>query len=361
MNAVHRTRAVIVALLVMAFGTLAWVTLRPTGHLPSWRLLAAPSSAVPFPSEAPSLHAVVDLPASDPRVHGLSGLSWQPGQPCGWALPDRRPVMVRLCADPLVSHFTLEGEKPLRIPGGYDGEALVAVPDGFLVGDESVPRVLHIDSNGTADAEVRLPAAFSAARRNRSLEAAGFAPDGPCAFAMSEVALREDGTGATIKHGTAVRLVRHWLASGTTESLAYVTESAPWDGAEQGVTDMVALDVDHALVLERAWEKAHGNVVRIFVADLSRLQPPPQGSFLRRIHKTLWVDFSTLPAEGLPPPPQPQPHPLLSNSEAMAFGPTLPDGRATLLVLSDDNGRADQVARMVVLAFRPRPAGAQPE
>ena len=62
------------------------------------------------------------------------------------------------------------------------------------------------------------------------------------------------------------------------------------------------------------------------------------------------IDLATLPSEGITHPGT-QPNPILDNYEALAIGPALADGRVTLFVTSDDNGSAEQVARILVLAI----------
>jgi hypothetical protein len=60
--------------------------------------------------------------------------------------------------------------------------------------------------------------------------------------------------------------------------------------------------------------------------------------------KTLLIDFDTLI------PRLPASLANLDNFEGLAFGPTLPDGSRTLLVLSDDNFRSTQ--KTVLLLFK---------
>jgi Esterase-like activity of phytase len=108
-------------------------------------------------------------------------------------------------------------------------------------------------------------------------------------------------------------------------------------------------------VLERGWSKGYGNTVRIYrtaldarasCGDVDRLS-----SSSPALAKTLQIDLSTLTASGLPEPKQTQPAPLLDNYEGLSLGPRLHDGRPTLLLVSDDNGHADQFARVLVLAL----------
>jgi len=66
--------------------------------------------------------------------------------------------------------------------------------------------------------------------------------------------------------------------------------------------------------------------------------------------KSLVVDLAKVSAKGLPETRQKQTAPLLDNFEGLAVGPVLPDGRRSLVLVTDDNGRTDQFARIVVLA-----------
>ena len=50
--------------------------------------------------------------------------------------------------------------------------------------------------------------------------------------------------------------------------------------------------------------------------------------------------------------PGTQPNPILDNFEALGLGPVTADGRRIIFVTSDDNARATQVPRVVVLAIR---------
>ena len=77
--------------------------------------------------------------------------------------------------------------------------------------------------------------------------------------------------------------------------------------------------------------------------DVSRL-PSLASARVRGVAKTLLLDFDALIP--LLPPELSQ----LDNFEGMAFGPTLPDGRRTVLVVSDDNFRPTQ--HTVFLLFR---------
>ena len=126
------------------------------------------------------------------------------------------------------------------------------------------------------------------------------------------------------------------------------------DDGENGLTELLALDDARFLTLERACLRgaqtpAARNTGHLYYVDaagaddVSRL-PSLASARVRGVAKTLLLDFDALIP--LLPPELSQ----LDNFEGMAFGPTLPDGRRTVLVVSDDNFRPTQ--HTVFLLFR---------
>lgn len=115
---------------------------------------------------------------------------------------------------------------------------------------------------------------------------------------------------------------------------------------ENGLTDLLALDEVRLIALERSCLQSPGNAVvrntaRIYLVDVSqatdvRRQAGAALASARPAAKTLLVDFDTLV------PQFPPALANLDNFEALAFGPSLRDGRRTLIVMSDDNFRATQ-------------------
>jgi hypothetical protein len=63
----------------------------------------------------------------------------------------------------------------------------------------------------------------------------------------------------------------------------------------------------------------------------------------------LLFDLANCPPSGAQNPGT-QPNPLLDNFEGMTLGPKLPSGRQALILISDDNGNASQVGRIIALA-----------
>ena len=197
-------------------------------------------------------------------------------------------------------------------------------------------------------------------RHNLGLESLTYAasPAGRYLIAANEQALTGDGPTSTAAHGTVVRIVRHPLDGGADRAVAYLTDRVFVDGpdADNGVSELAALTPSHVLVLERAFVRGRGNAVRVYAVDLDAALDVTALADARAAApaaKRLVVDLADLPRAGCATPRQPQRHPALANYEGLALGPTLPDGRRVLFLISDDNSRDDQEARVLVLAVPP--------
>jgi hypothetical protein len=68
------------------------------------------------------------------------------------------------------------------------------------------------------------------------------------------------------------------------------------------------------------------------------------------VQKELLVDLADCPPSGSKTAPGAvQPNPLLDNFEAITLGPVLPEGRQSLVLVSDDNFNRSQTMRVLVL------------
>ncbi len=168
-------------------------------------------------------------------------------------------------------------------------------------------------------------------------------------IAAVESALVQDGPNANLDHGTVVRLVIFDAVSGrAVGERAYRVEAVPDEPNpitayhSIGVSEIMALDNHRLLVVERSFSAGFGNRVRIFLADLQTgdnvtgVASLPDG--VRPVHKRLVVDIADL---GIDP----------DNLEGMSFGPVLEDGRATVVMVADNNFQPDvQANQLLVLA-----------
>jgi hypothetical protein len=301
-----------------------------------------------------SVHSFFDLP-EDPRSRELSGICWDTSARTLWAVQDEAPRIVGLRPDDDLQRWSFGESVNVNITGPLDLEGLVVIPEGFIVCSEEGPRIVEIDREGALRTEIHVPARFRDARSNKSLESLTMSPNGRFLYTTSEAALERDGAMATQAAGTRVRILRLERHKGEVSEHVYTTDPALRDGGDHGVADLCALSDDELLVLERGWMKGAGNTARIYRVRLQERASclgvaalPPSATTLE---KTLVVDFAALTASGLPASKQPQANPILDNYEGLTIGPTTKDGRPTVIVVSDDNGRSDQVARILVLAF----------
>jgi hypothetical protein len=329
---------------------------------------AVPAAPPPVVAHAPAMAhppvevlSCVDLPRDDPRSHDLSGLAWDPGERLLYALSDRNPWIVVLAPRADLSAYELREPIALDLPvERWDGEALALAGDRFLVvADETEPAVFSVDRAGRGRTRVALPS-FAGTRHNLGLEGLGYAASasGRYIFAVNEQALEGDGPTSSIDHGTVVRLLRHALDGGADLEVAYLTDPIFAAGArgDNGVSDIAPLSPERVLVLERAWAQGNGNSARLYEVDLHRARDVLALADARAalpVAKRLVADVALLPDQRCPLPSQWQRRRTLENYEGMALGPTLPDGRRVLFLVSDDNSRATQDARVLALAIAP--------
>jgi hypothetical protein len=295
-----------------------------------------------------------DLP-DEPRSRELSGIAWDDATRTLWAVQDETANIVPLVPDTKLEKWGFGPVIVLKMSFPLDLEGIVITPDGFIVSSEKGPRVLEVDRAGKLRRDIPLPTHFSKARDNKSLESLSMSPDGRYLFTTSEAALSCDGANATTAAGTRVRILRTNRNGGEPEEHAYATDPLPHDGGDYGVADLAAISADDILVLERGWARGSGNTARIYRVSLadpvtSCLAKPELSADVPVLPKHLVADLAKVPANGLPASKQKQESPLLDNYEGLALGPLLPDGRQSLILVSDDNARSDQFARIVVLA-----------
>ena len=321
----------------------------------------AGASGAPFPSDARvELWSWFDLP-DDRRSRELSGIAWDAAQRTLWAVQDDEPNLVALVPDAALRAWRFGETIRVQVDGPLDLEGLVALPngEGFVVSSEIGPRILEIDRKGRLRREIRFPAKLCEALENKSLESLTMSPDGRWLVTASEVALPRDGSLASPEGGTRVRIVRIDRAAGEVTEHAYATDPTVKNavGSDFGVADLAAITSDDLLVLERGWAKGVGNRVRVYRVSLASREAAEAACEAKEhldgaaiLAKKLFVDVAHLEAKGLPPAKQPQESPLLDNYEGIALGPVLADGRRTVFLVSDDNARSDQYARLLVLA-----------
>lgn len=169
-------------------------------------------------------------------------------------------------------------------------------------------------------------------------------------FAATESALTQDASPEHPQQGTSRNRVLHYSVDPDHALLVsehlYQMEPPPEGAMSHGLTELLAIDQGgHFLGLERSfgtngfaarlYQLASGSAtdtigIETLKGDLPGVQP---------IRKKLLLDLTQL---GIP----------LNNLEGMTFGPRLPDGSSSLLVISDDNFNQQQVTQFLLFRLR---------
>ena len=214
--------------------------------------------------------------------------------------------------------------------------------DGSFLGDLSVPDTFA-------------PAPGHGVRQNLAFEAAAVAPNGRHLFVGMEGALAQDGPAATVANGSPSRILRYNLVSGSLdEQNVYVTDPVaeppvpPTNFSVNGLVELLPFNDQFMLSMERSFSvgaPGTGNTIKLYSVafpradDVSGVESLAGAlNSLEPVEKTLLLDLREL---GIP----------LDNIEGMTIGPDLPDGRPSLVLVSDNNFAASQFTQFLLFAL----------
>lgn len=262
-----------------------------------------------------------------------------------------------------------ESKKTPFAPGGLDPEGFVlARPGVFYMSSEGNifadpiidPFIKRYNSQGRVTATLPIPDHFipngvdRGVRFNLAFESLNMTPNGRTLVTAAEGALFQDGEASSFTSGSLARILTY-DARKRVPSAEYVYEVGPWaePSAIFGVNGIVELlpidDSGTMLVMERSFSVGGtlgggtGNVVVIYevstagasnVLDIDSLD----GATFTPVSKREVFAFDDL---GIP----------IDNIEGMTFGPELPDGRQTVVIVSDNNFSPAQFTQFIVLAL----------
>ena len=221
------------------------------------------------------------------------------------------------------------------------------------------PNVWEMLRDGTLLRPFVIPEKFHASARNRGVrrnlgfEGLAFSPDYATLYVMTENALLQDGPAATLTESSPSRLLALDYASGRPRA-EYVIDVAPIPAppaqpggfADNGIPEVLALDAERLLVLERSFAAGTGVTIKLYAVDLRGATDVSgfealAGQRYVPAAKRLLLDFRTL---GIP----------LDNIEGMTWGPRLPGGGRSLVFVSDDNFNPRQFTQFVAFDVRER-------
>jgi len=209
--------------------------------------------------------------------------------------------------------------------------------------------------------DLPVPAAFDptsathGVRQNLAFEAAAVAPDGRHLFVGMENALAQDGPAASLVSGSASRLLRYNLATRRLERQYVYMDDAVAESpvpstqfSVNGLVELLPFNDEFMLSMERSFSvgaPGTGNTIKLYsvafpgaddVNGFDSIASLLGG--IRPAQKTLLLDLRTLGIQ-------------LDNVEGMTIGPRLPDGRRSLVLVSDNNFAASQFTQFLLFAL----------
>ncbi|RKS06998.1 hypothetical protein DFP74_2648 [Nocardiopsis sp. Huas11] len=237
-----------------------------------------------------------------------------------------------------------------------DGDGDVYVSSEGDAGDLVSPSVHRYTRDGASAAELPVPRDYAPTadgdagiRDNLAFESLTLTPSGRRLVTATENALVQDGEAATLEAGSRSRILEyHTRREQPKTEYVYETDPIPdapvpaGGHADNGLVELLALDDTTFLALERSYSQGVGNDVRIYEVSTrpaDRIRPGRAVTETPAVTKTLVAniedDFGVAP----------------DNLEGMALGPDLPDGRRTLVMVSDNNFSAGQVTQFLAFAI----------
>jgi hypothetical protein len=232
-------------------------------------------------------------------------------------------------------YWSSEGERLTEGPGApvlLDPWVRTAALDGAYLGQFALPPNLAMSAQQAGP------------RRDRALEGVALTPDGQSLFVAMEDPGYNDGPERDDDHQIMTRFTKFDVATGAAVAqYAYPMQPPAPPAVENGVPDLVALSDTSFLVLERT--DSVPQTVRVYRAEIGGAtdvlaMPSINGVALTPMTKSLAVDMTTTP--GLSP---------LDNVEGITLGPKLPDGRQSVVFVSDNNFSPTQVTQFLLFAM----------
>jgi 3-phytase/alkaline phosphatase D len=152
----------------------------------------------------------------------------------------------------------------------------------------------------------------------------------------TENALLQDGPAASLTEGSPSRFVVFNARNGRAiQEFVYVTDPVAAEPnpigsfTTNGLVELLAVGPEHYLAVERSFSVGVGNAIKIYLADVRGARNVKNldsilGQDVRIVRKRLLLDLDVL---GI----------TLDNIEGITFGPRLPSGELSLILVSDNN------------------------
>lgn len=323
-------------------------------------------------------------------IGGLSGIVWRDGSLYALSDDKGRAGEPRYFAfdlkisdssvvlTPKKVHFITGLPKVGDKPAGLDPEGLVGVAGGdFLISSEGnndakpreMPRIFRVSSEGVWKNDLPIPDKFlpeatgqqkKGIQNNAAFEGLTTFADGKFVYTITESALSQDFIAGEEALGDWLRIIKFedkgQQGHKPVAEYAYRVDSFKdnQQGKEvfRGVSEILSVSDTKLIVLERGVrifsKDLWAQTVGLYLVDLSKgtdvsaLAKLSDGKFTG-LEKIKLIDFETdLTKE--------RGTKTIQNFEALAWGPVLPDGRRTILVMSDNNFSKKEITELIVFA-----------
>ena len=186
---------------------------------------------------------------------------------------------------------------------------------------------------------------------NKSLESLSLTEKKDYLFTSNEASLQQDKE--KYRHGSSrgerVRIIRYRedQTEGFVEEAQYFyrLENKP----DNGLVEILAIDKNNIITLERSWDNGLKKITsRLYFVNLERAEniiesDKDKTRDIRSVHKELIIDLDDLKYELAPG------FRKIDNIEGLAFGPRLPNGNDSLVLVSDNNFRQSQRTMILIL------------
>ncbi|HEY9844723.1 MAG TPA: esterase-like activity of phytase family protein, partial [Candidatus Caenarcaniphilales bacterium] len=186
---------------------------------------------------------------------------------------------------------------------------------------------------------------------NLGFESLALNPEGDRLFTATESALIQDFDDTAPQQPVRNRLLHYWVGEPKPFLVAehfYPLDSASAGAVARGLVELISIDSGgHFLSLERSYSPLGGYQAQIFqvatggatdTTAIAHLKGPLEG--VEPVKKQLVLDLGHL---GI----------TLENLEGMAVGPHLKDGTQSLLLVSDNDFKAEQPSQFLLFRLKP--------
>jgi 3-phytase len=322
------------------------------------------------PGQAPTTRAESQQRKEDGEFGGLSALAYDASSRLLYALSDSTNLRIFVLSVEVTETsvtVTPKSVLPLVDAAGapipvwtVDPEGLAITPDGELLvssegyagRDPSVdPAIFRFGRDGRLLGNLPIPPHYlprgtTGVRHNLAFEGLSASPDGASLLAGMERDLVQDDD-CRADTGCRVRLLRYRKEPDGWQPLdEYFYLTDPSIVSSLGLAELLWVDADTVLTLERGFERLEdgSTLQKIRIYQIRLPDRLSQSERLEPLTKRLVLDLDSVKdrfSDGFR---------RLDNYEGMSFGPRLPNGDRTVLVVSDDNYSNQQ--RTSLLAFR---------